>query len=147
MKKFEFWLALVNVDILSALERGRKTKEKTEMKTQKHKMIRQGDVLLIPCAAPKNGVTVEKTGPRLVLAQGETTMHEHTVSAEDAELILEGEKMLLHVLRPTRMIVTDTASGVELKRHDPVDLEETYYERRLQRELDVTTLTHRPVSD
>lgn len=74
-------------------------------------------------------------------------MHEHTVSADDAELIAEGERILLHVLKPTQMLVTDTHTGAPLKRHDPVQLEETYYERRLQRELDITSLRSRRVAD
>ena len=111
------------------------------------KMIRQGDVLLIACDAPKHGKPIKTKGHRIVLAQGETTMHEHTVSSNDAELIAEGDRILLHVLRDTQMLVTDTTTGTPLKRHDPVPLTENYYERRLQRELDVTTLAYRQVAD
>ena len=111
------------------------------------KMIRQGDVLLIACAAPKLGKPIITRGPRIVLAQGETTMHEHTVSADDAELIAEGDRIILHVFRDTQMLVTDTTTGTPLKRHDPVPLTDNYYERRLQRELDVQTLAYRQVAD
>jgi hypothetical protein len=107
------------------------------------KMIRQGDVLLLPLAdSPQLPVTGTKPVPvkpnhagRLVLAQGETSLHEHTLAEDDAELVRIGEKMLLNLYGPTTLAVTDTHTGAVLPRHTPIELGGGLYEVRIQREL------------
>ena len=50
-------------------------------------MVRQGDVLLIPVSQIPNGATVVKTtAGRVVLAEGESTGHAHTLEAGSATL-------------------------------------------------------------
>lgn len=104
-------------------------------------MARQGDVLLIPVAGPvlgpENPERNKLTG-RLVLAQGETSLHEHTIAESDAELIKQGERMLLAVHRETLLAVTETGTGRPLARHTPLRIGDGVYEVRIQRELQIT---------
>ncbi len=47
----------------------------------KAKLIRQGDVLVMPCKAiPASAVQVEDEGGRLILAYGESTGHSHSIA-------------------------------------------------------------------
>jgi hypothetical protein len=103
------------------------------------KMIRQGDVLLVPVPEIAVRADARKLKPargRVVLAQGETSLHEHTLPASDAELIRDGERMLLWTERPTRLAVTNTHTGAMLPRHTPSELPGGgLYEVRIQRDL------------
>ena len=108
------------------------------------KMIRQGDVLLVPISdtnqlpLPPSGSKPMPERPkagRIVLAQGETSLHEHTLTATDADLVRVGERMLLNLYRSTRLVVTDTLTGTVLPRHTPIELPGGLYEVRIQREL------------
>lgn len=63
-------------------------------------------------------------------------MHEHTMEASDVELIRMGEKMLLTVMRPTPLMVTQTDTGEQLRRHDPITVAPWLYEVRTQRRLE-----------
>ena len=121
-------------------------------------MIRQGDVLLVPLAddpqlpvgrRPDEVVKPNRAG-RLVLAQGETSLHEHTLAAEDAELVRIGERMLLNLYGPQVLQVTDSHTGAVLPRHTPIELGGGLYEVRIQRELQQVPgrgLEERPVRD
>ncbi len=108
------------------------------------KMIRQGDVLLVPIADQampvKPRVEKQHSNPRghLVIAQGETSLHEHTVEESDAELIQQGEKMLLWVERPTTFATRSTETGQIIPRHTPIELPGGLYEVRIQRRAEVT---------
>lgn len=105
------------------------------------KQVRQGDVLLIPVAdlaiptQPKPNVCKAKANKRLVLAEGESSLHEHTLDADDAELVQQGERMLLSIFKPTPMVVTHTNTGEVLSRHTPIELPCGLYEVRIQRDL------------
>lgn len=125
----------------------------------KAKMIRQGDVLLIPISddnmlpIPAQGaarpVRVKARNGRIVLAQGETSMHEHTLAESDADLVRMGERMLINLYGPQRLAVTATDTGAELPRHTPIELPGGLYEVRTQRELQQVAgrLIERPVGD
>lgn len=106
-------------------------------------MTRQGDVLLLP-VPDEMPITprAERIGKlsrqgRLVLAEGETSAHEHTLASEDAELVRQGERMLLSIFRDTPLVVTDSRTGDALKRHDQLTIHHGLYEVRTQRELEV----------
>ena len=103
-------------------------------------MIRQGDVLLKRVDAPKNIAQYAKQPAnrhgKLVLAQGESTLHEHTVDETAAELIALGERRLLHVTAPAATLkTTHIHTGSPLPRHKPQELGDGYYEVVRQREL------------
>lgn len=104
-------------------------------------MIRQGDVLLMAVAKPPSAEAGQKMKPNrhglLVLAQGETSLHEHTVAETDAELIQMGEAMLLHVLKENATVrTTHIHTGETLRRHTPQTVGGGYYRIVRQRELD-----------
>lgn len=118
------------------------------------KMIRQGDVLLIPVTQqavnlnPKPTVIKARKGKgKIVLAVGETSAHEHTIEETDAELIEQGGRILLTILRDTELAVTDTRTGQRLPRHTAKTVMPGLYEVRTQRELDVREMRPRPVFD
>lgn len=118
------------------------------------KMIRQGDVLLVPIPeqsmniSPKpSAVRARKSKGKIVLAVGETSAHEHTIDETDAELVRQGERILLTVLRETTLAVTDTRTGERLGRHTPKTVMPGLYEVRTQRELDIAAMRPRPVWD
>jgi hypothetical protein len=109
------------------------------------RMVRQGDVLLIPVEdsmpiSPKaQTITRKSKHGRLVLADGESSLHEHTISAEDAELVRQGEQILLTILRDqTKLAVTHTLTGELLPRHMSIELPGGLYEVRTQRRAEVT---------
>jgi hypothetical protein len=84
--------------------------------------FRQGDVLLIKSDSIPSGDKTKAENGRLILARGEATGHHHSVLEDDAELIQEGERMLLNVLRETSLVHQEhgaivIAAGVyEIKR-------------------------------
>jgi hypothetical protein len=49
------------------------------------------------------GAKIRGENRRLILARGEVTGHHHSVLEDDAELIQEGERMLLTVIRETHL--------------------------------------------
>jgi hypothetical protein len=70
-------------------------------------LIRQGDVLLVPCDAPASTRPVKRVNGAFVLAEGEVTGHSHRiyedtctlVSAEEANdlfLMVYGDVALVH---------------------------------------------------
>jgi hypothetical protein len=72
------------------------------------KMIRQGDVLLRP--VPDQTMNISPRPARvkpeqglLILAKGEATGHHHAVAESDAELVRQGEKLLLWVEQSARL--------------------------------------------
>ncbi|HUD75312.1 MAG TPA: hypothetical protein VMQ76_09595 [Terracidiphilus sp.] len=89
---------------------------------------RQGDVFLERIgdykAAPAAQAEAAQDG-RVILAHGEVTGHHHSVAESDAELVKEGERMLLHVERQT---------ALEHQEHGAIVLEPGVYEVRRQRE-------------
>ena len=59
------------------------------MKTQKHKMYRQGDVAIIECKRVAVTSEVEREAGRIVLAHGEVTGHAHAIASMDATLFMD----------------------------------------------------------
>ena len=107
-------------------------------------MIRQGDVLLVPIEdhisltpKPARQTPLSRHG-KLVIAEGETSLHEHTLDAEDAILIQQGDRMLLALTRDQDLAVTHTATGEMLPRHTPIRVGAGFYEVRIQRRAEIT---------
>jgi len=74
-------------------------------------MIRQGDVLLVPCREPENKRLVQKDN--LILAYGETTGHAHTVEQEGAALFeTETGERVVWVVAPTTILHQEHDFGV-----------------------------------
>ena len=72
------------------------------------RMIRQGDVLLVPVErVPEQVGPVAREEGRLVLAEGEVTGHAHVIEAERAELVTaEGAAelyLLVHGTEPVEL--------------------------------------------
>jgi hypothetical protein len=118
--------------------------KKTQGKKMNAKMIRQGDVLLVPISdtnqlpIPLGGskpMPIKPKAGRIVLARGGTSLHEHTLVETDADLVCVSERMLLNLYRATRLVVTDTLTGTVLPRHTPIELPGGLYEVRIQRAL------------
>jgi hypothetical protein len=107
-------------------------------------MIRQGDVLLIPIEdampiAPRpTPVRKLSRQRRLILAEGESSLHEHTLDASDAELVRQGERMLLWIEREQPLVVTHSQTGEVLARHTPIKVGTGLYEVRIQRRAEIT---------
>jgi hypothetical protein len=109
-------------------------------------MIRQGDVLLVPVQdampiTPRAKAAGKRSRHgRLVLAEGETSLHEHTLPETDAELVRQGERMLLSVFPEagTVLAVTHTQTGQPLARHTPLRIGRGLYEVRTQRRAEIT---------
>ena len=100
-------------------------------------MIRQGDVLLVKITKPAGLETTEKAAPNrhgnIVLAQGESSLHEHTIAAADADLFPGG---VLHVkAEATTLRTTHIHTGRTLPRHTPQEMGAGYYRVVRQREL------------
>ena len=106
------------------------------MKNQKQ----QGDVLFRRVGYKENwqgkGIT---QGKNLVLVEGEHTGHAHVLDCEtDAELIREGEKMLLKLTQQATVVHPE---------HKPVTLEPGIWEIGRVREYDYLSKMVRPVQD
>lgn len=106
------------------------------MKNQKQ----QGDVLFRCVCDKENWAGKEiKRGKNLVLVEGEHTGHAHVLDCEaDAELIQEGEKMLLKLTREAIVVHPE---------HKPVTLEPGIWEIGRVREYDYLSQMVRPVQD
>jgi hypothetical protein len=67
--------------------------------TVMHGLIRQGDVLVVPCnTVPKTRKPVARENGRLILAHGEATGHAHAIIDEHAELVTAGQANELYLL-------------------------------------------------
>jgi hypothetical protein len=100
-------------------------------------MYRQGDVLLVPCkVVPKEAKAVVPENGRLILARGEATGHNHSVSCEKSDLLeLDGKVWL----------VAGEDVGLEHQEHGTVEIASGSYWVVRQREY--TPQEIRRVSD
>ena len=73
-------------------------------------MIRQGDVLLVPLKAAHKGKQIKPVNGRLVLAVGEATGHNHTISAEKATMFEDKEMVWIVAEAPTPLVHQEHAS-------------------------------------
>lgn len=96
------------------------------------RLIRQGDVLLVPVAgAPDDTTPVKRERGRVILAYGEATGHHHSIRHPDVTLVTREQADEL------RMWLTVTApEPVELEHqeHDTLLVPPGTYEVRRQRE-------------
>lgn len=102
------------------------------------KMVRQGDVLLIPVQVAKRDLEPAPTDPRgLVLAEGETSGHHHA-------LFGKGAKLMRYKAAPGRVVaLVDDGGEVRVigggsggvDRHTPISLAPGRYEIRIQRQF------------
>jgi len=106
--------------------------------------IRQGDLLLVKIAEPKwldkaLRLTPNRHG-KIVLAQGESTLHEHTIDAADAEAFAFVETVLHVKSSAATLKTTHIHTGRPLPRHTPQELGGGYYRVVHQRELSMADL-------
>lgn len=101
----------------------------------KHKMIRQGDVLLVPCVKPQNFKTVKPESGRHILARGEATGHHHSVLAtSSAELATANDELYLLVKEGDALLQHQEHGAIELKRGCyRVVRQREYVAKRIQR--------------
>jgi hypothetical protein len=95
------------------------------------RMIRQGDVLLVPVdSVPEAVVPVARENGRLVLAEGEMTGHAHVIEAEQVELVTAEQANQLYLL-------VHGSDSVELlhEEHSTLPVEAGMYRVVQQREL------------
>jgi hypothetical protein len=101
-------------------------------------LVRQGDVLLVPCGKPAaKDMTPAPADPRgLVLAEGETSGHHHAIFGN-------GAKLMHYKQTPGRVVVVVGKDGADMRvvgggsggvdRHAPIALVAGHYEVRIQR--------------
>ena len=95
------------------------------------RMIRQGDVLLVPVdRVPDAVVPVAREDGRLVLAEGEVTGHAHVIEAEQAELVTAEEARELYLL-----VHGDDAVELTHEEHSTLPVEAGAYRVVRQREF------------
>lgn len=101
--------------------------------------IRQGDVLLVKIKEPAGLDKAQKLPPNrhgcIVLAQGESTLHEHTIDAAGAEAWRLGEIVIRVKEAGAKLKTTHIHSGKTLPRHTPQEVGGGYYRVVRQREL------------
>lgn len=74
---------------------------------RKKALVRQGDVLLVPCAKPKgfdDGQVINSDEGRVVLAHGEATGHAHTIMAAHVIARSVVGMMYLRVLQRAKLL-------------------------------------------
>jgi hypothetical protein len=100
--------------------------------------IQQGDVILRRVNRPETMPPAVQRGGRLVLAEGEATGHAHVVEDEEAELIRDGERILLNLTR---------AATVKHQEHKAVTLGPGLWEVGRVQEFDYLSMMARRVQD
>lgn len=107
------------------------------------RMVRQGDVLLVPVEqAPVDVEPVELDRGRIVLAHGEATGHAHVVEGEAAELVSAAGAEELYLL-----VHGETPALLRHDEHDPIPLDPGAYRVVRQREYAPSGETHAPVEE
>jgi hypothetical protein len=97
----------------------------------------QGDVTFRPVPNKEHNPAAQRGG-RIVLAEGEATGHAHVVEDDEAELIREGERLLLSLTRP---------ATVTHEEHKPITLEPGLWEVWRVSEYDYFSQMARTVAD
>lgn len=102
-------------------------------------MLRQGDLLLVKIEKPDGLDNATRLTPNrhgaLVLAQGESTLHEHTIDGHRAEAWMLGETVLHISGVGATLKTTHIHTGKTLPRHTPQEVGGGYYRVVRQREL------------
>ncbi|HLB22458.1 MAG TPA: hypothetical protein VJP07_00030 [Dehalococcoidia bacterium] len=94
---------------------------------QAPKLIRQGDVLLIPCGSiPAVAVPVPRDAGRVVLAYGEVTGHAHALLEPGVELLTAADVRYLRV--------DEVSAHLLHEEHSELAIPAGTYEVRIQRE-------------
>jgi hypothetical protein len=116
-------------------------------KTERRKMIQQGDVLLIPIQTPTaaelrgQGAT-RKHQDKLVLAMGEVTGHQHVVEDVDVLEGLFGSEVVILADEPTELKHL-TEAGDPTGEHETIKTDKGAYLVRLQRTYVAPTVAPR----
>lgn len=104
---------------------------------KKNTMIQQGDVLLTKINnLPKKYTIISKK--RCVLAEGEKTGHSHVLEDDEAQLIQDGERILL---------MLEKQGILKHEEHNPITLEPGIYEIGKVNEYDYFSKMVRKVQD
>lgn len=110
------------------------------MKRQKvvQNRAQQGDVVIekVGDKLPEGAKVISRK--RCVLAEGEATGHAHVVEADDATLVKEGDRILLHL---------GSEGTVVHEEHKPITLAPGVYEIGRVQEYDYFSKMSRPVAD
>ena len=102
-------------------------------------LIQQGDVLIESALIPSGAKAKTSSKRGLVLAEGESTGHAHTItSTEDAVLFENGDDLYLRVLRETKLTHEE---------HGVVTIPAGEYTVRKVREYDHFAEEAKPVQD
>ena len=97
--------------------------KKKDENMKNRKMIRQGDVLLIPCEVceiPDNAAPVDAENGRLILARGEATGHHHSVVASSTTELLATPNLEMWLL------VKEGTALLEHQEHGPCESQGAY---------------------
>lgn len=96
------------------------------------KLIRQGDVILVPVnALPVDTTIVPRENGRIILAHGEVTGHHHSIVDEHAVLVTSEQA---DELRMWLSVTADEPVQLEHQEHATLDVPPGAYEVRRQRE-------------
>jgi len=98
----------------------------------------QGDVILIKVDTIPSGKVIARTKRGLVLAEGESTGHAHTISDEGAELYEKDGKMYL---------VAEKEVSLNHEEHNTVKIAPGRYEVKIAKEYDHFAEEARRVQD
>lgn len=97
-------------------------------KTNRPKMYRQGDVLLVATGRPTADLTeVQREGDRIVLAHGEATGHAHAIDSINAVLLMDAVTL-------DRYLDVRAPVIIGHEEHSPIELPGGFYHVRRQRE-------------
>lgn len=105
---------------------------------QQQDQYQQGDVILRRITKIPTTAVLKQHGGKIILAHGEVTGHHHAVEDADAELIAEGERMLLRITKTTQLTHQE---------HGPISLSPGLYEIGRVQEFDYISQITRPVQD
>lgn len=103
----------------------------------KHKMYRQGDVLIERVSKlPKGLVKQKPENGRIVLAHGEATFHHHSIEADAADWWKSGDDQFVNVKAKTSLVHQE---------HAPVEIARGKY--RVTRQKEYSPAAIRNVAD
>ncbi len=92
-------------------------------------IIRQGDVLVVPCAAiPSNAKVVDAESGRLILARGESTGHHHSIALHPRIAMFRDDAS-----GGTLFIKNDVPAALDHQEHKTLTIQPGVHEVRIQR--------------
>lgn len=100
------------------------------MKKDERVPVRQGDVILVPCAASDvRGRKAKRVAGRLIVAAGEVTGHHHAICDAEVDLIIDD-------FEEQFVVVGAKGATIVHEEHGPIDLAPGAWRRMPQVELE-----------